>query len=69
MLELRLGARLAPALNPALLTAGGRDFLVGLAWVEALADTTPPPRVAVESVPEGSVASNRKPPGPGPPPF
>ncbi len=69
MLELRLGARLAPVLNPAPLTTRGRDFLVGLAWAEALADTTPPPRVAVQSVPEGSAAGNRRPLDPGPPPF
>jgi len=68
-LELRLGSRLAPALNPAPLTARGRDFLVGLAWAEALADTTPPTRVAAASVPEGSSAGSRKPLDPGPPPF
>lgn len=68
-LENRLGTRLAPSLNPAPLSARGRDFLVGIEWGEALADTTPPPRVVIEPPPLRRPVGAALQVDPGPPPF
>ena len=69
IVERRLGARLAPSLNPSPLSARGRDFLVGIEWSEALGDTTPPPRLAYRPATELLPARDAKPIDPGPPPF
>jgi len=69
VLESRLGARLAPSLNPSPLSARGRDFLVGIEWSGALADTTPPPRPAYCPATEPLPSRHARPVDPGPPPF
>ena len=69
MMERRLGARLAPVLNPAPLSTRGRDFMVGFEWGEALADTTPPPGVAIEPPPPRHRVGAVERADPGPPPF
>ena len=68
-IERRLGARLAPSLNPSPLSARGRDFLVGIEWSEALADMTPPPRLAYPPATKLLRSRHAKSIDPGPPPF
>ena len=69
IVERRLGSWLAPSLNPSPLSARGRDFLVGIEWSEALADMTPPPRLAYPPATEHLRSRHAKPIDPGPPPF
>lgn len=69
LMERRLGTRLAPTLNPAPLSARGRDFMVGFEWGEALADATPPPRAAIAPALPRWAGGAGTPVDPGPPPF
>jgi len=69
MMECRLGARLAPSLNPAPLSSHGRDLMLGFEWGHALADTTPAPRMRIEPAAEPSSVHHAISDDPGPPPF